>query len=89
MTAPSTSQTSSLSAGAPVVNPAASTVTPALSAALYAAAPPAQYSTPPVYNSDPRVKDTIELCHFAVASLNKNDLLTAKQRLAEALRRLE
>lgn len=63
-------------------------VTPASSYNHYTA-PPSQYASPPVYNTDPRVKDTIELCQFAIASLNKNDLLKAKQRLQEALKRLE
>lgn len=50
--------------------------------------PPATYVAPPYNNADPRVKDTIELCSFAVASLKKNDLKTARERLTEALKRL-
>ena len=28
-----------------------------------------QVRSPPVTNADPRVKDTVELCHFAIAAL--------------------
>lgn len=34
-----------------------------------AATPAFFYKGPPTNNSDPRVKDTVELCHFAVAAL--------------------
>lgn len=63
-------------------------VTPATAHTHYTSPPP-QYTSPPVYNTDPRVKDAVELCQYAIASLNKNDLLKAKQRLQEALRRLD
>lgn len=43
---------------------------------------------PPSNNSDPRVKDTIELCTFAIADLKHNDLAKAREKLQEALRRL-
>jgi hypothetical protein len=43
---------------------------------------------PPVNTNDPRVKDTIELCTFAIADLKHNDVSKAREKLQEALRRL-
>eukprot|EP01035_Chromulina_nebulosa_P019473 gene19473-25355_t len=43
---------------------------------------------PPNNNNDPRVKDAIEVCNFAIAALKYNDITLAKDRLNEALRRL-
>jgi len=45
-------------------------------------------STPPATNTDPRVKDVIEICAFAVAALKHNEINLARDRLTEALRRL-
>lgn len=47
------------------------------------------FNKPPLSNLDPRVKDSIELCSFAVAAMKKNELSIAKERLKEALQRLE
>ena len=55
----------------------------------YAQAPPPTFTRPPVSNSDPRVQDTVELCNFAILALKKNEIALAKERLREALRRLE
>lgn len=44
---------------------------------------------PPTSSLDPRAKDCIELCHFAVRALQYNDMNLARERLKEALRRLE
>lgn len=46
------------------------------------------YNGPPMINSDPRVVDAIELCHFAIAGLKKNDLNYGREKLKEALSRL-
>lgn len=66
---------------------------------LYGAAPintsNNQYQNTPIFtkaplnNLDPRVKDSMELCSFAIAAMKKNELEAAKERLREALERLE
>lgn len=43
---------------------------------------------PPINNADPRVKDTVELCNFAIAALKHNEIALARDRLQEALKRL-
>mmetsp|Transcript_77253 Transcript_77253/g.151544 ORF Transcript_77253/g.151544 Transcript_77253/m.151544 type:complete len:297 (-) Transcript_77253:26-916(-) len=55
----------------------------------YAQSPPPTFTRPPVANNDPRVQDTVELCNFAILALKKNEIALAKDRLREALRRLE
>lgn len=49
---------------------------------------PAAAKRPPINSNDPRVKDTIELCTFAIADLKHNDISKAREKLQEALRRL-
>jgi len=51
--------------------------------------PVASHRAPPKAATDPRVKDSIELSHFAIASMKYGDISGAKAKLAEALRRLE
>jgi len=47
------------------------------------------FTKAPLNNLDPRVKDSMELCSFAIAAMKKNELEVAKERLREALERLE
>lgn len=47
------------------------------------------FTKAPLNNLDPRVKDSMELCSFAIAAMKKNELEAAKERLREALERLE
>mmetsp|Transcript_33176 Transcript_33176/g.56765 ORF Transcript_33176/g.56765 Transcript_33176/m.56765 type:complete len:299 (-) Transcript_33176:101-997(-) len=56
---------------------------------LYAQSPPPSFVRPPINNTDPRVQDTVELCNFAILALKKNEIALARERLKEALRRLE
>jgi len=46
-------------------------------------------SVPPKSMNDPRAKDCVELCQFAIAALKYNDINLARSRLAEALRMLD
>lgn len=50
---------------------------------------PVVNSSPPTNNLDTRVQDSIELCSFALSALKHNELALARERLQEALRRLE
>lgn len=43
---------------------------------------------PPLTAADPRAKDAIELCAFAMAALKHNDIALARERLQIALQRL-
>jgi len=45
-------------------------------------------TAPPLSNLDPRVKDAVELCYFAISSMKHNELGLARDRLKEALKRL-
>ena len=44
---------------------------------------------PPKNANDPRANDCIELCQFAIAAIKHNDIPLAKQRLLDALLKLE
>jgi hypothetical protein len=53
--------------------------------------PSASYSStaPPKSMSDPRAKDCVELCQFAVSALKHNDINLARERLQAALKLLD
>lgn len=46
------------------------------------------YGSSSTSNTDPRMKDAMELCDFAKASLKEGNISLARERLQEALRRL-
>lgn len=76
---------------APIYQPAPAVTAPAPTTKPSASGPTPGFQPPrgpPINNADPRVKDAVELCNFAVAALKHNEIALAKDRLQEALRRL-
>ena len=55
--------------------PAACVTTPAQMQQMYQQSPPPAFTHPPANNTDPRVKDSIELCQFAIAALGVRIIL--------------
>jgi vacuolar protein sorting-associated protein VTA1 len=75
-------------AASPYANLGQTSPLPLAADAYSGAAYPGASRAPPLNNADPRVKDTVELCNFAIAALKHNEIALARDRLQEALRRL-
>lgn len=84
-----TASTNVYTGNAETTFPVPNSVTTASKAQQYYAVPPPSYSTSPANNTDPRVKDAIELLYFSISSLKKSDISGAKQKISEAMRRLD